>query len=147
MTNEIVKADSGNRFSFGADEITIKVSAKDSGGAYSLMHWIVAPNAFAAAHAHEEYEETFYVLSGKLEFLVGTATTIVTAGDFIRAPKGARHGYTNPTNQKVELLVGFTPGGMEHLFEKYQFDGDDFDAESYLTEARDIHKTEYEIGT
>ena len=147
MTNEIIKASSGSRFSFGHDEITIKVSAKDSDGAYSLMHWIVAPNAFAPAHAHEEYEETFYVLSGELEFLVGTDTTLVTAGDFIRAPKGTRHGYTNPTDQKAELLVGFTPGGMEDLFEKYKFDGDNFDAESYLAEARDVHKTEYELGT
>jgi quercetin dioxygenase-like cupin family protein len=147
MTNEIVKASSGNRFNFGPDEITIKVSAEDSEGAYSLMHWVVAPNAFAPAHAHEDYEETFYVISGELEFLIGNETTPVQTGDFIRAPKGTRHGYTNPTNQEVELLVGFTPGGMEHLFEKYQFEGGDFNAESYLAEAREIHKTEYELGT
>ena len=147
MTNGIVKAESGNRFNFGPDEITVKVSSLDSDGAYSLMHWLVAPNASAPAHIHDEYEETFYVLSGKLEFLVGDETTVVQAGDFIRAPKGTRHGYTNPTDGQVELLVGFTPGGMEQLFEKYQFEGDDFDGEGYLSEARDIHKTEYEIGT
>jgi len=147
MSKEIVKADSGKRFNFGVDEITIKVSAKDSEGTYSLMYWVVAPNAFAPAHVHEEYEETFYVLSGELEFLVGDETTLVTVGDFIRAPKGTRHGYLNPTDTKVELLVGFTPGGMEQLFEKYQFEGDQFDGEAYLREAREVHKTEYEIST
>ena len=147
MTKEIVKANSGNRFSFGSDEITIMVSAEESDGTYSLMHWIVPPNAVAPPHIHENYEETFYLLSGELEFLIGNETTPVQAGDFIRAPKGTRHGYTNPSNQRVELLVGFTPGGMEHLFQKYQFQGDGFDAESYLAEAREIHKTKYELGT
>jgi quercetin dioxygenase-like cupin family protein len=147
MTNEIVKAGLGTRFHFGPDEITIKVSSNDSGGTYSLMHWVVAPNAAAPAHTHENYEETFYVLSGELDFLVGEETTTVKTGDFIRAPKGTRHGYTNPTGSQVELLVGFTPGGMEQLFKKYQFEGDDFDEESYLKEALETHKTEYELGT
>ena len=147
MNSNVVKASSGTQFPFGDDTVTIKVASNETNGEYSLMHWIVASDAFAPAHIHDEYEETFYVLEGKLQFTVGDDVVDVEAGDFIRCPAGTRHGYENLSGREAVLLVGFTPGGMEQIFRKYSFVGDQFDLAGYLDEARTVHKTEYEIGS
>ena len=147
MNSNVVKAGAGNSFPFGEDLVTIKVSASDTNGTHSLMEWVVAEDVQPIAHFHEDYEETFYLLSGSLEFTLDQETFTASTGDFVRVPAGTRHAFANCSNEKVKMLVGFTPGGMEHFFEKYQNTGDDFDLEGYLSEAKSLHKTVYEVGS
>ena len=147
MNPNVLKGESGTQFPFGDDIVTIKADSNETNGEYSLMHWVVAPDAIAPAHIHAEYEETFYVLEGKLQFTVGEDIVDVEVGDFIRCPAGTRHGYVNSSGKKAVLLVGFTPGGMEQIFRKYSFLGDQFDLDGYLDEARTVHQTEYEVGS
>ena len=110
------------------------------------MHWTLATDATAPPHAHERYEETFYVLKGELSLLLGEKTAIMAMGDFVRVPAGVRHGYRNLSAHPVDMLVTFIPGGMEELFYKYRTDERDFDAQSYLHEAKTSHGTEYELA-
>ena len=128
------------------DRVLIKTSAKETNGAYSFMHWTLATDATAPPHAHERYEETFYVLKGELSLLLGEKTAIMAMGDFVRVPAGVRHGYRNLSAHPVDMLVTFIPGGMEELFYKYRTDERDFDAQSYLHEAKTSHGTEYELA-
>ena len=146
MTKLTQKANEGRGFDYIGDRVVIKASANDTDGAYSLMQWTVAADAKAPPHAHDRYEESFYVLRGKLEFLLGQATVPMEEGDFVRVPAGTRHGYRNTSGDSVDLLVGFNPGGMEELFYKHRTEGRDFDIDAYLVEARELHGTEYEIG-
>lgn len=96
----------------------------------------------AAAHAHEEYEETFYVPDGESEFVLGSDSVKVRAGDFIWVPPIVRLGYRNNSEQPAAMLVTFAPGGMEELFLKYRTDVDnEIDLQSYLEEAARDHKT------
>ena len=141
----IKKVQDGREFQLLGDRVLIKSSAKETDGAYSFMHWTAAPGATALPHAHERYEETFYVLNGELSFLLGEKTAIIAIGDFVRVPAGVRHGYKNLSADPVDMLVTFIPGGMEELFYKYRTDERDFDAQSYLHEAKTIHGTEYEL--
>lgn len=147
MVKLIQKAREGRVFELGGNKIAIKVSGADTAGAYSLMHWTVAPLEVAAAHAHERYEETFYLLRGELEFTLGYEIVPMFAGDFVRVPPNTRHGFRNLSVTSVEMLVGLTPGGMEELFFKYRTDTQSIDRESYAREARDVHGTEYEWGS
>ena len=109
------------------------------------MHWIVAGQGSAPMHSHKRYEETFYLLRGSLEFFLEDRAINVGAGDFVRVPAGTRHGYTNHSHEPVELLVGFTPGGMEELFSKYRTDEGELNIDSYLAEAESVHETTYEM--
>jgi quercetin dioxygenase-like cupin family protein len=143
----IVKSDEGREFRFFGDTVTIKTSSKETNGAYSLMHWAVPAGASAVPHAHEFYEETFYILSGELEVLLGKSTQSVSAGDFIRVPAGARHGFSNKSEDVVHMLVSLTPGGMEELFYKFRDDGPNKVSGNYADEARRFHNTEYEYGS
>jgi len=49
------------------------------------------------------------------------------------------------SSEPAELIVGFTPGGMEQIFSKYRTDNSSLDLEEYLAEAKSVHRTEYEI--
>ena len=116
-------------FEDGADRGRILVFGRDTGGAYGLMEWTVAPTPAGdgprsyGAHLHDGCEETFMVRSGQLEFLLGDKVVTLGPGDFVRAPPGVRHGYANVSGAPVELLVSFHPGGLEELFLKYRTDG------------------------
>lgn len=145
----------GLAFEDGEDRGRILVSGRDTDGRYSLMEWIVAagPRPVAAvapsygAHRHHQIEETFYVRSGALEFLLGESVITLQAGDFVRVPPGVRHGYANVSGAAVELLVSFHPGGFESLFVKYRTDGDGpADGEGFIAEARRDFASEFEEG-
>jgi mannose-6-phosphate isomerase-like protein (cupin superfamily) len=115
-------------FEDGPDRGRILVFGRDTGGAYGLMEWTVAPSQADGppaygAHLHNGCDETFLVRSGRLEFLLGDQVVTLGPGDFVRAPPGVRHGYANLSGAPVELLVSFHPGGLEELFLKHRTDG------------------------
>jgi len=144
MNSLILDDQNGTKFSFFGEQVNIKVFGEDTDAKYSLMHWTAAPGGPVVPHVHDDYEETFYVLDGQLEFVLGTEVFEVGPGGFVRVPPATRHGFRNTCDQPVSMLVSFSPGGMESLFLKYRDDAD-LPLEAYLDEAREKHRTVYEI--
>lgn len=148
MSAILRRDDPHGAFQDGADWARVLVFAADTGGAYGLMEWTVAPAAGPptgyGAHRHRGCEETFYVRAGTLEFLLGETIVTLQAGDFVRAPPGVRHGYANRTDRPVELLIGFHPGGLETLLHKYRSDGGDPAGETgFMAEAAALFGSEF----
>lgn len=143
----VVKSEEGREFGFFGDTVTITTSSRETDGSYSLMHYIVPAGASAVPHAHECYEETFYILAGELEVLLVESTQSASAGDFIRVPAGTRYGFANQSGDEVHMLVSLNPGGMEELFYNFRDDGPHKVSGKYADEARRFHKIEYEYGS
>jgi len=145
MREHFRAAGAGREFTIGGDRVVIKVSAADSGGVYSLMHWTFSPHQGSDryGHVHARYEETFYCLTGEIDFYIGRDCVPMRAGDFVRVPPGVRHGLLNRTDQPVEMLVHFMPGGMEELFYKHRDGAGQRLSAPYMEEARDVHATVY----
>ena len=153
QNNWTVRADIGAWFEDGPDRGRILASGRDTEGRYSLMEWIVgagepagpdAPRNYGA-HRHRDIEETFYVKSGALEFLLGEQVATLGPGDFVRVPPGVRHGYANVSGAPVELLVSFHPGGFEALFVKYRTDQDPAAAgDGFVADAMRLYASEFE---
>ena len=59
---------------------------------------IVIPAHFAGPipHAHDAFDEAIYVLRGQLR-VTGDQTLEAAAGSMFTAPRGSRHGFSNPT--------------------------------------------------
>lgn len=139
----VVAAGAGLAFEDGDDRGRIIVSSASTNGAYSVMQWVVAPQASSDAepgsfgpHRHNAIEETFLVRSGELEFLVGDSVSALSSGDFVRVPPGTLHGYRNGGDVPVDLIVTFVPGGFEELFVKYRTDqANDPDGPGFIAEA------------
>ena len=85
---------------------------------FSIVRLTLRPKAWLPHHAHTEYEETFFVLNGALEFLFGNKKLTIADGDFIRVRAGIRHGCVNQSKTPVELLIGLPPGEAERLWTK-----------------------------
>ncbi len=138
----VISANQGLSFEDGLDRGRIIVDGASTGGAYALMEWTVAANPTPIGqhsygpHCHYGCEETFFVQAGSLQFLLDDSIITLSHGDFVRVPKGVRHGYCNETSQPVRLLVGFQPAGLEALFVKYRSDRDDaMPEEGFVAEA------------
>ncbi len=150
MTNVIEKT-GGVSFEAGEDRARIIVSANDSDGRYSLLEWTVAAGPKLSAedersfgpHLHRRCEETFLIQSGELEFLIDDEVVLLKEGDFVRVPPDTRHGYQNTSGEPVDMLVTFTPGGIEELFLKYRSDQSDVKGAGFVSDATRYHGSEF----
>ena len=141
--NEVVRKSEGLHLAIGGDRARLIVSGEDTGGRYSLIEWVVAPEPELpgpgrpdfGAHLHRQCEETFLIVSGSLEFLVGDVVAVLGENDFVRVQAGVPHGYRNTSGEAVRMLVSFVPGGLEELFVKYRTDQDDIPEEGFIAEA------------
>ncbi|MDR3513303.1 MAG: cupin domain-containing protein [Caulobacteraceae bacterium] len=148
-----VRAGEGVAFEDGPDRGRVLVFGRDTGGAYSLMAFVVAPRPPLPAdetpdfgpHRHNTIEETFLVRRGRLRFLLGEEIFDLAEGDFVRAPPGVRHGFANVSGEAVELLVSFHPGGFEELFILHRSDQDPPPTTTgFIDDARRLFASEFE---
>lgn len=63
------------------------------GGGFQVPHW------------HDELDEVFYVLEGKIEFLLGTEWREATAGSTVFVPAGTVHAFRNTSDRPARQLV------------------------------------------
>ena len=61
-------------------------------------------------HLHRAYDEAFYVIDGSVAFSLDGTTTDCPAGSFVFVPRGAAHGFGNPTPVPARILVITSPG-------------------------------------
>ena len=60
-------------------------------------------------HSHTHNEECVYVLEGTLRYSVNDVTRDLRPGDWMRTPRGAVHGFSNPHNESARALIVLTP--------------------------------------
>lgn len=125
-----LRATEGLTFEDGPDHGRILVFGRETGGRYGLMELTLSPRPGVAQaepvslgpHRHNDIEESFFVQSGRIRFLLGQDVFDLGAGDFVRVPPGTRHGLANAGDEPARLLVSFVPGGFEDLFVTHRSD-------------------------
>jgi quercetin dioxygenase-like cupin family protein len=100
------------------DAYRFLVTGAESGGAYFAMEAIVPAGGGPPPHIHRKEDETFYVLEGDVEFLLGDRLVTATAGDFVNVPRGTVHRFHNAGAAPARLILTFTPAGIEKFFEE-----------------------------
>lgn len=98
------------------DLYTFKTVSQETEGAYSLMEITVYPQTGSPAHIHSREDESFFILSGELEFQVNGETIVADSGTFIYSPKGQTHLFTNVSNEPAKMLCWVMPAGLEQFF-------------------------------
>ncbi len=111
-----VRAGEGPAIWAASDTYTIKATATQTGGVLGFLDASVPPGGGPEPHAHHDQDETFYMLSGELEFLDGDRTFTAVAGDFVHVPRGIRHRFKNLGTHTAKMIFMFTPGGPEEVF-------------------------------
>ena len=72
---------------------------------------LTIPGHFAGPipHAHDEFDEAIYVLSGQLLVAGDNAPQEAAPGSMFVAPRGHRHGFSNPSAQDARVLGIWAP--------------------------------------
>ena len=73
----------------------------------SVSEVVMEPDSAPPLHAHPT-EETILIADGELEAYVGDETFTVTKGQFVLAPPGVKHGFSNKSG-KPALIYGIHP--------------------------------------
>ena len=100
----------------GGQLLTLKVTAEQTGGAYSLFEDTVPPQNGTPPHIHHREDESFYVVEGEFEFLRDGETIRAGAGSLVYVPRGSLHAFKNVGEEKGRLLLSQTPGGLHERF-------------------------------
>ncbi|CAM4510544.1 quercetin dioxygenase-like cupin family protein [Paenibacillus endophyticus] len=106
------KSDHDNTFLFLTDINSILVSGEDTNGEFCVVHCSVNENDGPPLHVHENEDESFYVLDGELEMIVGADTFLVQSGEYVFAPRGIPHTFKVKSN-KARFLITAYPAGFD----------------------------------
>lgn len=109
---------SGKRPTFHEDnirQIEVAVSAADSAGRLSLVESYWTPKFTVPAHFHKKHAETFFIISGQVEWTIGGETHIVGAGDAVHIPPNTIHSVKVVGDKEMHSLMLYEPGGYEEI--------------------------------
>jgi mannose-6-phosphate isomerase-like protein (cupin superfamily) len=111
-----IPADAGEPLWFTTNRITIKATARSTGGAFGLWESIVPPGASPALHVHRREDESFWVLEGEVTMVCGDRRITAGPGSLTFLPRGIPHTFVVEGEQPAHLLTLATPGGVERYF-------------------------------
>jgi len=118
---ELVKAGYGNTgheepLRIFGQEIYIKVTGAQTGGAWSMIQQVTPPASGPPMHCHTREDEGFWVVEGKFLFVVGDQRIEANPGDFLLAPRNIPHTFLNIGDVPAKAIVIMSPAGMEDFF-------------------------------
>jgi mannose-6-phosphate isomerase-like protein (cupin superfamily) len=129
----LVQADEGRPVLGG--RLTLKLSADDTGEAYSYLRGNTPPGLGPPLHVHELEDETFYVVRGTYEMQCGPSVLVAGPGSCLHLPRYIPHTFRNVSNGPGELVEFMTPGGIERYFDAVEHLGpeaEDLDARNEI---------------
>jgi quercetin dioxygenase-like cupin family protein len=95
---------------------TIRATAADTDGQYTLVEVVAPPGLEAPLHVHHTEDEAFLVLEGDVVLYVGDQRIEAAAGQFAFGPRDVPHRFeVGPAGARMLWVV--TPAGFENLVE------------------------------
>ncbi len=98
------------------DRIRILVDSNMTGGKCVVFECVSQPGGGPPLHRHERDDEYFYVVEGKMKFVVDGKTILANAGENAFAPRGSTHAFCNVGDTPSRMIITCTPGGLENCF-------------------------------
>ena len=112
-----VDAQSGQHLSMVGDNYRLVITGEQTGGAYAIIDMLVPPGGGPGPHAHPDFQESYLVLEGEVEFKTEHATYTAHQGDFINIPLGGVvHRFKNKSGNRARLWCTVVPAGLDAFF-------------------------------
>lgn len=115
---KIVKKEAGLKLNVLGDNQIIKVTGKDTNGAFTLIEQNNQPGVGIPLHAHKNEDEIFHVLEGSVEMTIAGKTTVLESGDLIFCPRGIPHSWKIVGDVSAKAILSIYPSGLENMFEE-----------------------------
>jgi quercetin dioxygenase-like cupin family protein len=114
----ILSSGEGETLNILGDRYVVKVGATETGGLLTTVEATIQPQSGLPPHIHQREDETFYILEGEFEFLIGDKTVRASPGAFVYAPRGRVHTFKNISATQARLLLAYTPAGIEAFYRR-----------------------------
>lgn len=98
------------------DLVTIRATAAETRGTYSLFETETPPSGGCPAHTQRYDDEAFYVLAGRYAVLIGEEQRELGPGTAAFVPRGTPHAYANIGPTPARMLILALPGGIQETF-------------------------------
>ena len=98
------------------DEGIILLDTEKTGGKFASFVGVTPPGGGPPVHLHELEDEWFYVLEGRVSFMLDGAWTDANPGDVVFAPRNSVHTFKNNSSRPVRMLIHTAPSGFEKFF-------------------------------
>jgi quercetin dioxygenase-like cupin family protein len=95
--------------------MTIHLDASDTDGAFSLIEAVSRPGSEPPLHTHQNEDEVFYILEGKVTVTCGDERRTLLPGQTAFLPRGIPHTF-RIESETARSLVWITPAGFEEYF-------------------------------
>lgn len=113
-----VPHDGGRTVNVLGKPMVIRIHGRDTGGVLSVVESHDSPGDGPPPHIHHREDETFQILEGEYEFMVGGKTIPAKPGTTLFAPRGVAHTYRYLGQTPGRLMCVITPSGFEGFFEE-----------------------------
>ena len=64
-------------------------------------------------HVHTDEDDSFFILSGEITFMLPDGDVVARPGTFVLIPPGVEHGFRNDTSDPAQILNIHAPGGFD----------------------------------
>lgn len=108
----------GSKLNILGIPMLIRIHGRDTGGTLSVVESHDVPGGGPPPHIHHREDETFQILEGDYEFMVGGKTILAKPGTTLFAPRGIPHTYRYLGQAPGRLMCTITPSGFEGFFEE-----------------------------
>src|SRR5262245_12849669 len=95
----------GRRIGINGDEVTIKISSRDTGGAFTIFEARTQPLQGPPLHCHRDQDESWHILEGEYRFEVDGREIYANTGMTVFAPRGSRHTFQNIGKQTGRMIT------------------------------------------
>lgn len=114
----ILASGEGETLNVLGDRYVVKVGATETGGLLTTVEATIQPQSGLPPHIHQREDETFYILEGEFEFLIGDKTVRASPGAFVYSPHGQVHALKNISATQARFLAAYTPAGIEAFYRR-----------------------------
>jgi quercetin dioxygenase-like cupin family protein len=97
------------------DTYTMLLGGEDTAGRYCLIDMHVPPGGGPPPHRHD-FEETFTLLEGELEFTFRGQNRVAKGGETVHIPANAPHRFQNIGHEAARMFCICSPAGQEKFF-------------------------------
>ena len=101
--------DTGPTFLGPGDKYTFLATGAETDEDYFVMEAVVPPDAGPPPHIHYNQVETFYIVEGQLEIMLGDQSHEAKTGDFVHVSKGTPHRFINRSRTTAKMIVTLVP--------------------------------------
>ena len=94
----LVRGNEGRTLHAFGHAVVILLDGKQTGGKFTAFLNVTPPGGGPGPHYHEHEDEWFYIVEGRVSFLLNDTWTDLFPGDCVYSPRGSVHAFKNNTD-------------------------------------------------